>query len=66
MKKSRLLDSPISSRKNNLRIEKNIGGLIPKNNYILDEDAEYEENKRIAHIFLRLKDNCYNDVININ
>ena len=64
--KSRLLDSPTLIRKNTLRIDKiediktplDNGTLIPANDYISSDIAEYLESKRIASIFLRLP--CFN------
>ena len=65
--KSRLLDSPTITRNNSLRIDKiediktplDNGTLIPANDYISPNDAEYLENKRIANIFLRLPCSSY-------
>ena len=65
--KSRLLDSPTLNRNNTLRIDKindiktplDNGTLIPANDYILPNDAEYLESKRIANIFLRLPCSFY-------
>ena len=77
--KSRLLDSPTLIRNNTLRIDKiediktplDNGTLIPANDYISSNEAEYLETKRIANIFLRLPcsfycedDEIYSDTYN--
>ena len=62
--KSRLLGSPSSPKSTNLRIDRientktplDSGSLVAVNDYILFDEAEYFEVKRIASTFLRVQD----------